>query len=708
MAAGLPFEYLGPYRLLERIGKGGMGSVYVGQHAKTGETVAIKVIAEHVADEKRFQRRFEDEYRSLATLKHPGIVSVLGSGEHEGRLFYVMQHVQGESLHAKLRREKRLSWREAIDIGIQICLALKHAHDHGFQHRDIKPANVMVSHDGTAKLVDFGIVRIWGNDDSQTAAGSILGTADYMAPEQARGEPVSNQTDLYAVGCVMYAMLSGRAPFRGKNITAVVDAVLRETPVPLDVLVPELPDSLVHLVSHLLEKDRGNRPPTALAVVNRLKAMKIGLERGETHVMEPGEDGGGPTTSSTPVVGRAIGTEEFTGAGLDAPGAPQNSPKQKPSPGKPVPSKPHIAAGTHAAGTITKFKTGGDHNNDANATTPDAGPATIASVGEPAGQNAIQKASDKKASDQKASDQKASDQATQGRPSITAGAQSVDTGGAQSVDTGGPTLIENRDHYQPITDAAGASMFGNDSGDHPPAWRTYSLAAALAGSLAAVVVLVTLAFRGVKPDELYRRAESGDRTAMESFASRYPDDPRSSVIRDRLMFQRVAGIQKRLQTQQRLGITKLSPAESGFLTAIERRDTDPDDTRRRLLGWIAVFDDDSAGKDERDLIELAKFEARRLASQSAVIRLDPRAIDLMTKINNALLEKNTAQTRATLNGVIDTFSDQDWATPAVREAELQLKILEQFDQFEQSEPIDQTEQFDPIDQIDPQSLADPQ
>ena len=224
----VPFEHFGPYRLGEPIGRGGMGSVFKAAHVKSGDEVAVKVIAASVSDDARFRRRFSAEIETLKKLKHPNIVSLIGYGEQHGQLFYSMELVRGESLQQLLRREKRLRWPFILDMGIAICNALKHAHNFGVIHRDLKPANLLFSNDGTIKLVDFGIAKLFGNVD-QTAAGSVLGTADFMAPEQACDGPITPRTDLYALGNVLYACFAGRPPFAGRTLTRVFESLRHET-----------------------------------------------------------------------------------------------------------------------------------------------------------------------------------------------------------------------------------------------------------------------------------------------------------------------------------------------------------------------------------------------------------------------------------------------------------------------------------------------
>ena len=240
----LPFEFLGPYRIGESIGRGGMGSVFKAVHEKTGEAVAVKVISSAVADDMRFRRRFNDEIETLKKLQHPGIVRIIGYGEQHGQLFYSMELVEGESLQERLKREKRLLWAPVLDMAIEICAALKYAHNFGIIHRDLKPANLLITREGGMKLVDFGIVKMFGNTE-QTAAGAVLGTADFMAPEQAGDGAITPATDLYALGNVMYACLAGRSPFSGRSMTKIIESLRTEQPVSLELVVPDLPTDIV-------------------------------------------------------------------------------------------------------------------------------------------------------------------------------------------------------------------------------------------------------------------------------------------------------------------------------------------------------------------------------------------------------------------------------------------------------------------------------
>ncbi len=268
---------LGPYHLHEVLGRGGMGTIYLGVDQDNGQRVAIKVLAPSYANHAGFRERFEAEILSLEKLKHPNIVELYGYGEQEGILYYAMELIEGPSLQHELRAGRRFGWREVIDMGVDICHALKHAHDHGIVHRDIKPANLLlVKNPETIKLSDFGISKLFGNTQI-TIEGGVVGTADYMSPEQAEGSGVTIRSDLYSLGGVLYCLLAGRPPFLGKSIADVLHQLKYNEPIPLQRFVPDVPQELDFVVQQLLSKDPKDRIPTARALANRLNAIKHAL-----------------------------------------------------------------------------------------------------------------------------------------------------------------------------------------------------------------------------------------------------------------------------------------------------------------------------------------------------------------------------------------------------------------------------------------------
>ena len=272
----MSIEKLGPYQIENPIGRGGMGTVYRGVNGDTGEPAAVKVLSSLLAADEAFRERFNAEIETLRALKHPNIVQLYGYGEQDGHVFFAMELVEGTSLEEELQNGRRLEWRETLRIGVEVCRALKHAHDCGVIHRDLKPANLLLTQDEQIKLTDFGIAKLFGHTQ-MTALGGVLGTADYMAPEQAEGRPVTPRSDLYSLGSVLYALLTGRPPFRGKSMGEVLHLLRYAEPKPVRNRNPEVPAALEKIIIQLLEKDPRKRIPTALALSNVLQATEHAL-----------------------------------------------------------------------------------------------------------------------------------------------------------------------------------------------------------------------------------------------------------------------------------------------------------------------------------------------------------------------------------------------------------------------------------------------
>ncbi len=271
----------GPYFVKKLLGRGGMGAVYAGVRESDQQVVAIKVLAAHFADDEHFQGRFASEIEAMKRLEHPNIVKIIGHGEEDGCLFYSMELVEGRSLFDELKEGRKFHWREVVEIGIDTCAALKHAHDRGIIHRDLKPGNLLLMPNGHVKLADFGIAKLWGGNQL-TGDGGVLGTADYMSPEQALGRPATTRSDLYSLGSVLYVMLARRPPFQSKSLPETIKNLTYEKPPPIAELAPDTPPDLATLIDRLLAKDPSERVGTAQSLMNRLKAI---LQ--ESHTAEP-------------------------------------------------------------------------------------------------------------------------------------------------------------------------------------------------------------------------------------------------------------------------------------------------------------------------------------------------------------------------------------------------------------------------------------
>jgi serine/threonine protein kinase len=247
----------GRYRVLRRLGSGGMADVYCAEDQQLGRPVALKVLYRRFAEDVQFRERFRREASSAAGLQHPNIVGIFDRGAWDGTYYIAMEYIQGRTLKDVIRDRGPAPPEAAIDVTVQILRAARFAHSRGVVHRDLKPQNVLIDEEGRIKVTDFGIARAGASDMTET--GSIMGTAQYLSPEQAQGRPVDARADLYAIGIVLYEMLTGRVPFDAESAVTVALKQVSETPVPPRELVPSIPPALDAVVMRALEKDPGRR-----------------------------------------------------------------------------------------------------------------------------------------------------------------------------------------------------------------------------------------------------------------------------------------------------------------------------------------------------------------------------------------------------------------------------------------------------------------
>jgi serine/threonine-protein kinase len=261
---------LGPYRLEEILGEGGMGIVFRAVRDHDGEQVALKVLKRVFVEDETFRRRFVHEGRAAQEVKHKHCVPILEAGEIDGRQYLAVAYVRGRSLLDRIKDGGPLEVGFALDVAAGLAAGLDALHDLGIVHRDVKSANVLLDESGAAMLTDFGLAK--GRAYTVlTKAGQVMGTLDYLAPELIRGEPATKATDLYAFACVVYESLIGMPPFAGKPIYEVGIAHLEEVPQDPAVLRPELPPSLGWAVLQGLQKDPAQRPPCATAYAMMLR-----------------------------------------------------------------------------------------------------------------------------------------------------------------------------------------------------------------------------------------------------------------------------------------------------------------------------------------------------------------------------------------------------------------------------------------------------
>ena len=286
-------EKLGPFKIGRVLGRGGMGAVYEGTHETDGSIVAIKVLTDTLDEDTEGRVRFESEIETLKLLHHPNIVRLSGFGEEQGRLYYVMEFIDGISLQQELRKKRFFEWYEVAKIGLEICQALRHAHDRGVIHRDIKPANILLDRQGNIKLSDFGIARFFGGRQI-TDAHSVVGTLEYMSPEQALANPIGLSSDLYSLGCVLYALLTDKPPFAARSLPELLRKHADVSPVPVQSIRYDVPDDLEYLIADLLLIRPEGRPRNAQLVAKRLQSLLHAL------VEDPAEIKVFPMTPETP------------------------------------------------------------------------------------------------------------------------------------------------------------------------------------------------------------------------------------------------------------------------------------------------------------------------------------------------------------------------------------------------------------------------
>ncbi|MCU1677368.1 MAG: pknB, partial [Frankiales bacterium] len=324
----------GRYRVLNRLGSGGMADVYCAEDLQLGRKVALKLLYRRFAEDAEFVERFRREASSAAGLQHPNVVGVYDRGEEDGMQYIAMEYLDGRTLKDIVRTEGPLAPGRAVDLVEQVLRAARFAHKRGIIHRDLKPHNVIVDSEDRAKVTDFGIALAGASDMTQT--GSIMGTAQYLSPEQAQGQPVDARSDLYSVGIMLYELLTGRVPFDGDSAVSIALKQVSAVPVPPSQLNPAVSPALEHAVLRALAKDPKYRPADAEAFIQELDAARTGLSAvagsGDATAMTR-IVGGGAAVGAGAAVPMADATSSFELAAMY--GVPSEAPPSPPPPREP-------------------------------------------------------------------------------------------------------------------------------------------------------------------------------------------------------------------------------------------------------------------------------------------------------------------------------------------------------------------------------------
>src|SRR5213596_2428573 len=288
----MELESISRYKILEKLGAGGMGEVYLAEDTKLGRKVALKLLSEELTQNRDRLSRFDQEAYAASALNHPNILTIYEMGDEGGRHYIATEFVDGVTLRKRLSSGAPMELVEVLDVAVQVAGALEEAHAAGIVHRDIKPENIMIRRNGHVKVLDFGLAKLTeaslSEDETDTEAvtrarvqtdpGVVMGTSQYMSPEQARGKPIDGRTDIWSLGVVLYEMAAGRAPFFGDTKTDVIVAIAKTDPPPIARFAPNLPAEFEWIVMKALRKNVDERYQTIKEFESDLKKLNQRFE----------------------------------------------------------------------------------------------------------------------------------------------------------------------------------------------------------------------------------------------------------------------------------------------------------------------------------------------------------------------------------------------------------------------------------------------
>ena len=261
------------YKIIEKLGEGGMGAVYKAQDTKLDRFVALKFLPSQVSATEDEKARFVQEAKAASAMNHPNVCTIYDIQEHNGQLFIVMEFIDGTTLR---NNKQNLSEKRILDIGVQVAEGLAAAHEKGIVHRDIKPENIMIRKDGIVQIMDFGLAKLYssGNVSRLTKVGTTMGTLGYMSPEQVQGFDVDHRTDIFSLGVVLYELLAGESPFKGVHETAIMYEIVNVDPAPISTVKEGIDLELDNIILECLEKDKDARCQSAKELAKDLRKVK--------------------------------------------------------------------------------------------------------------------------------------------------------------------------------------------------------------------------------------------------------------------------------------------------------------------------------------------------------------------------------------------------------------------------------------------------
>ena len=700
-------ERFGPFILERLLGRGGMGAVYRAKHEETGQTVAVKTLLTPLESERE---RFEAEISTLKLLRHENIVKLYGFGQEDGVLYYAMEYVDAPSLATLLKRGRRFTWEEAVYIGVSVCRALKHAHDRGVVHRDVKPANVLLLDDGVVKITDYGIAQYFGSS-RLTGANQVVGTIEYMAPEQAKAGPLTPRADLYSLGALLYALLTGEPPYRARSLPELLRRYNEETPESIRRARPEAPNVLDAFLRELLQISPEKRPGDARLVGRRLEGIlktASGVENGNPFL-----------NCRFGIDGRAAVVE--TEGGEDDVNA-QNETMEPFSDA--IPDIPYCALGdepAEASGALSPFERTTEVN-DENANARDADGSTSTCRVDATENGDFELAAEPASTVEEEGD---ADDGF-GLAAIAFGAGDGET----RADFRAPTAVETEEvetekgEPEPPTrtederngdgseevevsslDKYKRSRFVPvDEGELdalPPKneKRLFLWAAQILATVAVLGGLVALLWRvsqAPTADRLFQRIEnelnvSDDEISgalkraeddLRQMVELYPNDPRSEVANEWLERLEIETVESRLE--RRLGRKRrdasASPIERAYLDALRVAEENPDEGVVKLTAFVELFaakaqeeaSEKTGGSDDaltQALVGVATRKLERLLEERDRARAEDLAL-IVERWNAAvaLAPTRRAEAEKIRLALIELYGERSWALEALREA----------------------------------------
>jgi eukaryotic-like serine/threonine-protein kinase len=632
----MEFDQLGPYRIVRQLGRGGMGIVYEGVHIETDEPAAVKLISASLAGVEDFRGRFAAEIETLRKLNHPNIVRLFGFGEQDERLFYAMELVVGSSLEMLLDQGRPFDWREVARIGIQMCGALRHAHDRGVIHRDIKPGNLLLDRQGQVKLSDFGIARLFGNTQL-TNPGSVMGTAEYMSPEQAEGAAAGPRSDLYSLGAVMYALLARRPVFQGRSVVEILQKQRYEPPDPVRQSAPEVPMVFDQILGQLLEKTPDNRIRTPIVLSKQLGAMLRAL---------PPEGDAAPLRAETPEIARPDPLEQRPRE--QQPESQQTAAASPNGPSEPVEPLPPESTQVppHPVNEPPVETDGRAEPSDAAAAGPNAGAGLSATLATDAFQGIAP---------------------AEPRPEV-----------AEETAAG---------HFTPVPEEELDRVEVEEPRPALISLQTWLLV----GALVAGGLLTWYLLQPPSADTLHGRIVKSTSDGsiegllsaeddIDEFLTRYSRDPRAEEIRRLQQEIDLHELERKFELRARgfTGTDGLLPIERAYLGAIRQARIDPDTGIARLQALVDLYGPgvESAGR-EWLCVEGARRRLERLREQvEEQVPAHLAMIEQRLKKADQLRAEHPQKAEKMYRGVVELYADKPWAAEPVQKAREALEELD--------------------------------